>query len=102
MRFVTLVNELSLKDLKAIMNGCPSFSLSDMDFLETLAAHKCLIVTPWILRAGPEGGLARVAKLSYDMDGNIDKPRVLIAVAKELRRAKRIGPRFGGRLNDLT
>jgi hypothetical protein len=94
MKFVTLVNEMSLNDLRAIMEGCSQFTISDMDFLETLAAHKCLIVAPWVLRANPSGGLARVARLTFDVEGNIDKPRVLIEVAKEFRRAKktRMGP----------
>jgi hypothetical protein len=93
MRFATLVKQLSLTDVKAMIDGAPQFTLSDMDFLDTLAAHKCLIVTPWILRANPDGGLARVARLTYDLDGNIDKPRVLLAVAREFRRAKRLpGP----------
>jgi hypothetical protein len=99
MAFVTLVDELSLAELKAIMNGCVPFSVSDMDFLETLAAHKCLIVTPWVMRANPSGGLARVARLTYDADGNIDKPRVLLEVAKEFRRAKGKGSGFGKRFS---
>jgi hypothetical protein len=98
MKFVTFLNQLSLSDLKAMANGCSPISISDMDFLETLAAHKCIIVTPWVMRADPSGGLARVARLVYDGEGNIDKARVLIAVAKEFRRAKRrqlpLGDRF--------
>jgi len=86
--FVALVG-LSLKDRKAMLNTCSQFSISDLDFLETLAAHKCLIVMPWVVRANPSGQLARVARLSFDSEGNIDKPGVLIAVAKEFRRARK-------------
>jgi hypothetical protein len=97
MKFVTLINQLSLSDLRAMANGCSPISISDMDFLETLASHKCILVTPWVMRASPAGGLARVAKLSYDLDGNIEKARVLIAVAKEFRKARRRREGFGGR-----
>jgi hypothetical protein len=98
-KLVALV-DLSLKDLKAMMNACSQFSISDSDFLETLAAHKCLIVTPWVVRANPSGQLARVAPLSFDAEGNIDKPRVLIEVAKEFRRAqKRAASPLGNRFS---
>jgi hypothetical protein len=99
MKFETLLSQLSPSDLRAMASGCSPISISDMDFLETLAAHKCLIVTPWVMRADPSGGLARVAKLTYDLDGNIDKARVLIAVAKEFRRAKRKRMGFGNRFS---
>jgi hypothetical protein len=99
MKFVTLIKQLSLSDLKAMASGVSPISISDMDFLETLAAHKCIIVTPWVMRANPSGVLARVAKLSYDGAGNIDKPRVLVEVAKEFRRAKRKRFPFGGRFS---
>jgi hypothetical protein len=70
-----------------------------MDFFETLAAHKCILVPPWILRAQPSGGLARVTKLAYDFDGNIDKARVLLNAAREFRKAERRGIGFGGRFS---
>jgi hypothetical protein len=100
MKFVTLIHQLSLSDLKAMAEGCSPISVSDMDFLETLAAHKCILVTPWVMRANPSGGLARVAKLTYDHEGNIDKARVLIDVAKEFKRAKRKAFPSGGRFSE--
>ena len=79
--------KLSPIELKAMKDGCSQFAVSDLDFLETLAAHKCFLAPPWVLRANPTGRLARVAQISYDADGNIDKPGVLLAVASEFRRA---------------
>ena len=67
-------------------DGCSQFVVSDMDFLETLAAHKCFLAPPWVLRANPSGQLARVTRISYDVDGNLDKASVLLAVAHEFRR----------------
>ena len=97
MRFVTRVKELSFGELKAIASGSMRGTVSDADFLETLAGHRCILVPPWIMRAQPDGGLARVTKLIYDHDGNIDKVHVLLAVAREFRRAQRHNGGFGGR-----
>ncbi len=99
MRFITLVNELSLNDLRAIADGFIEKSVSDMDFLETLAHRKCFLLPPWVMRATPSGGLARVCKLSYDIDGNVDKPQVLLAVAHAFRLAESRGIGFGGRFS---
>jgi hypothetical protein len=74
--------------------------VSDIDFLETLSAHKCIVVPPWIVRAQPNGGLARVTALVYDGQGNLDKPRMLLAMAKEFRRAEQRGLQFGGRFSE--
>ena len=99
MRFATLVAQWSLQDLKAHMDGCSPSLVSDQDFLETLAAHKCFLAPPWVIRANPTGQLARVAKLTYDVDGNLDKPRVLLDVAREFRRAEKARTRFGDRFS---
>jgi hypothetical protein len=99
MRFATLIAQLSPNDLKEVMNAGSHSLVSDMDFLETLAAHKCFLITPWVIRANPSGQLARVARLTYDIDGNIDKPRVLLEVAREFRRARKRAQRFGGRFS---
>ena len=99
MRFITLDSRMSVDELKAIMDGSLQSTVSDLDFLETLAAHKCFLIPPWVIRANPSGNLARVARISYDIDGNVDKPRVLVAVAREFRRAKKRASGFGGRLS---
>ena len=100
MRFATLITQMSPNDLKEIMDTGSQSLVSDMDFLETLAAHKCFLIPPWVIRANPSGQLARVARLSFDNDGNINKPQVLLDVAREFRRAKKRAQRFGGRFSD--
>jgi hypothetical protein len=97
MSFSTTLLGLSLGDLQAMVDGTMNSTINDIDFLETLAAHKCLIVPPWVMRASPSGGLSRVARLTYDADGNLDKARVLIDAAREFRRAKNRGIDFGPR-----
>lgn len=99
MRFVTLVNELTMKDLKAIAEGCLHKSVSDMDFLETMAAKRCFLLPPWVMRARPSGGLSRVCSLTYDVEGNLDKPRVLLQMVRALRMAEIRGIGFGGRFS---
>lgn len=76
----TLVNDLTLNDLHAIAQGTSDKSLSDFDFLETLAAHHCLLVPPWLLRTHPDGTLERLLLLPYDDQGNLLKPQILLTL----------------------
>jgi hypothetical protein len=95
MRFVT-VNDVSLQDLVAMANGAMETTVTDLDFLETLAAHGCFLVPPWVLRAGPSGALTRITRVVYDVDGQLDKARILVATARQLKRKEsRFGGRFG-------
>jgi len=99
MRFATL-NQISLHDLMAMADGTLENTITDMDFLETLAAQKCFLLPPWVVCAKTNGQLCRVAPLVYTFDGELDKPRVLIAVANALHAARDaagrvdFGPRF--------
>jgi len=93
MRFVT-TNDLSLRDLQAMASGTLEATVTDLDFLETLASHGCFIVPPWVLRASPSGRLTRVTRLVYDVDGQLEKARILVAMARQLKRAQ---GGFGGR-----
>jgi hypothetical protein len=99
MAFATLIAKFSPTDLRAMMDGSSHILVSDMDFLETMAAHKCFIVPPWIIRANPSGELARVTRVRYDADGNVDKARVLLAIAKEFARTRKNLRRFGDRFS---
>jgi hypothetical protein len=92
MSFATL-NSLSLQDLMAMANGTLEHTVTDMDFLETLAARHCLLVPPWVLLASPAGHLRKVTRLIYTVDGELDKPRILLTVARKLR-ARRLQEPF--------
>jgi hypothetical protein len=95
MRFVT-VNDVSLRDLIAMANGAMEATITDLDFLETLASRGCFLAPPWVLRASPSGALTRVTRLIYDVDGQLDKARILVAAARHLRQHEsRFGGRFG-------
>lgn len=89
------VNEVPLRELIAMADGVLEDTITDMDFLETLALHRCLLVPPFVMRASSVGGLTRITPLVYDADGEIDKAAVLVAMARKLRQLQ--GMRFGGR-----
>ena len=93
MRFATF-NHVPLSDLVEMVQGNLENTITDLDFLETLAVQHCFMVPPWIMRATPSGELKKVARLVYTVDGQLDKPRLLVAVARQLGMA---GPRFGRR-----
>ena len=94
MRFATF-NKVSLQDLKEMANGNLEDTLTDLDFLETLADQHCFIVPPWILQSSPNGNLRKVTRLVYTVDGQLDKSRLLVAVARQLDIPQsRFNPRF--------
>jgi hypothetical protein len=95
MTFAT-ANLISARDLLAMANGTLEDTLTDMDFLETLASRHCMLVPPWVLQALPSGGLRKVTRLVYTVDGDLDKPRILLGVARKLR-AERLQGLFGRR-----
>lgn len=90
MPFATL-HRLSSSDLAAMASGVLESTVTDMDFLETLAAHSCFIAPPYVLASSKEGGLAKVTPLVYTTDGGLDKPRILLEMAKVIRRQKAEG-----------
>jgi hypothetical protein len=83
MRFATF-NHISLHDLTTMANGCIEDTINDFDFLQTLADQHCFMVPPWVLQASPGGSLRKVARLVYTVDGQLDKSRLLVSVARRL------------------
>ena len=91
MRFVTL-NQIPVSDLLAMADGKLENTITDLDFLETLAFQKCILVPPHVVQTAPSGQLTRVTPLVYTIDGELDKPRVLLAVARHLHAARPAHP----------
>ena len=79
---LTTVGELTLAELKAIAAGWDQKVLTDMDFMLTLASHKCVLVPPYIVRLHAHGKAEPIVRLSYDSNLNLDKPRILLAVLR--------------------
>ena len=95
MVFITF-NLLTAEDLMAMADGTLENTITDMDFLETLAQRHCLLVPPWVLQASPDGRLRKVTRLVYTVDGELDKPRILLGVARALHK-QRLAERFARR-----
>ena len=86
MRYATS-QAVSIRDLVAMSHGVLENTITDMDFLETLARRRCFLVPPWVMQAGADGQLSKVTRVMYSLDGELDKPGVLLAVARKLREA---------------
>ena len=65
MRFATF-NHVSLNDLVEMVHGNLENTITDLDFLETLADQHCFMVPPWIMQAGPSGELKNLAGMSIE------------------------------------
>ena len=58
-----------------------------MEFLETLARRRCMVMPPWVYHIGDEGRLEKLTPVRYDADYNLDKPQILLAVMHKLPRS---------------
>jgi hypothetical protein len=95
MTFATL-HDLSAHDLVAMANGTLENTITDMDFLETLGGWRMFVVSPWVMEALPDGGLRKVTRLVFTVDGNLDKPRILLKVGRFMK-AQKSPKQFGRR-----
>lgn len=98
MPFATL-HRLSAEDLLAMASGVIEDTVTDLDFLETLGAKGCFLVPPFVLRADRSGALSQVARIVYNTDGKLDKPRILLSVARALSRRKLPPPALNQRFS---
>jgi len=55
-------------------------TLDDMEFLETLAQHRCMVMPPWVYHIRHDGKLEKLTPVRYDDHYNLDKPRILLDV----------------------
>lgn len=83
-----VVEEIPLQALLSLMREHPEPAMTDKDFLEQLAARRCFLVPPWILRAKPEGGLERIALITFNRHLNVDKTQTLATVRKTINDAE--------------
>jgi hypothetical protein len=71
-------------DLTAMAAGDKPGSIDDMEFLETLARRRCMVMPPWVFHIGPHGKLEKLTPVKYTSDYNLDKPSILLAVMRKL------------------
>jgi hypothetical protein len=71
-------------ELQAIAAGDQPASIDDMEFLETLAREKCMVMPPWVYHIRSDGRLEKLTPVRYGEDYNLDKASMLLAVMRKL------------------
>ena len=59
-------------------------AIDDMEFLETLAHRRCMVMPPWVYHIDPDGKLQKLTPVRYTEEYNLDKPSILLAVMDKL------------------
>ena len=75
---------LGKSELQAMAAGKQTGSIDDMEFLETLARRRCMVMPPWVYHIGPDKKLEKLTPVRYTEDYNLDKPSILLAVMQKL------------------
>jgi hypothetical protein len=75
---------LGRSELEAMASGRQSGSIDDMEFLETLARRRCMVMPPWVYHIKEGGKLEKLTPVRYTEDWNLDKPKMLLAVMSKL------------------
>jgi hypothetical protein len=78
MRTVQHCHGLGKRQLQAMAEAHDN--LDDMEFLETLAQRRCMVMPPWVYHIKNDGHLEKVTPVRYDQEYNLDKPQILLAV----------------------
>ena len=77
-------NGLGKQQLQAIASGQAAAAIDDMEFLETLAHRRCMLMPPWVYHIGTGGKLEKLTPVKYGADYNLDKAAILLAVMHKL------------------
>ncbi|HVT83420.1 MAG TPA: hypothetical protein VHM90_22455 [Phycisphaerae bacterium] len=72
------------KELRAMAAAHDTAAIDDMEFLETLAHRRCMVMPPWVYHIRSDGKLEKVTPVRYAEDYNLDKPSILLAVMEKL------------------
>ena len=75
---------LGKSQLIAMATGQSPGAIDDMEFLETLAQRRCMVMPPWVFHIGARGKLEKLTPVRYTQDYNLDKPSILLAVMEKL------------------
>lgn len=85
MRTVHHPHGLGKHDLLEIADGSRPSDIDDMEFLETLARRKCMVMPPWVYHIKSDGHLEKLTPVRYGRDYNLDKAQMLLAVMRKLQ-----------------
>ncbi len=84
MRTVHHSHGFGKNELQAIASGDQPAAIDDMEFLETLATRKCMVMPPWVYHIRDDGKLEKLTPVRYGEDYNLDKASMLLAVMRKL------------------
>lgn len=79
---------LGRDDLRAIASGRRSQDIDDMEFFETLAHRRCVVMPPYVYHIDDAGHLEQVTPVRYTSDYHLDKASILLGVMEKLERAE--------------
>ena len=74
--------------LEQIAAGRAGQDIDDMEFFETLAHRRCLVMPPWIYHIEKDGHLKKVTAVRYTPNYQLDKASILLALMGKLKRAE--------------
>ena len=83
MRTVHHPHGLGKRQLRAMAESHDT-AIDDMEFLETLAHRRCMVMPPWVYHIRNDGKLEKLTPVRYDEEYNLDKPSILLAVMDKL------------------
>ena len=84
MRAIHPETGLRKHQLEDIAAGRVTISIDDMEFLETLAQNRCMLMPPWVYHIRTNGKLERLTPVRYSRDYNLNKASILLAVMRKL------------------
>ena len=84
MRTAHHAHGLGRQELRDMADKHDAASIDDMEFLETLARRRCMLMPPWIYHIRRDGKLEKLTPVRYGMDYNLDKPSILLDVMDKL------------------
>jgi hypothetical protein len=83
MRTIHHPHGLGKQELQAIAAGKPG-AIDDMEFLETLARRRCMVMPPWVYHIESNGHIEKLTPVVYGDDYNLDKAAMLLGVMRKL------------------
>lgn len=86
MRTLHHPHSLGKQQLEKIASSHGTEKIDDMEFLETLAQRRCLVMPPWVYHILAGGKLTKLTPVKYGADYNLDKAAILLAVMQKLPR----------------
>lgn len=86
MRTLHHPHSLGRQQLRAMADNHNAAGIDDMEFLETLARRRCMLMPPWVYHIRRDGKLEKLTPVRYGSDYNLDKPSILLDVMDKLPR----------------